>query len=96
MTATAEHEAAAGGTDSQFTGRVARVIGPVVDVEFAAGEMPDMYNALHVDVSTGQRTATLTLEVALHIGDNIVRAIGQAEAIPAGAKPRATAEAVKP
>ena len=75
MTATAEHEAAAGGTDSQFTGRVARVIGPVVDVEFAAGEMPDMYNALHVDVSTGQRTATLTLEVALHIGDNIVRAI---------------------
>jgi F-type H+-transporting ATPase subunit beta len=75
MTATAEHATAPGGTDSQFTGRVARVIGPVVDVEFAAEDMPDIYNALHVDVSTGERSATLTLEVAQHIGDNTVRAI---------------------
>jgi F-type H+/Na+-transporting ATPase subunit beta len=75
MTATAEHTTAPGETESQFTGRVARVIGPVVDVEFAADEMPDIYNAMHVDVSTGERSATLTLEVAQHIGDNTVRAI---------------------
>src|SRR5258707_2243893 len=75
MTATAEHAAAAGGIDGQNTGRVARVIGPVVDIEFAAQDMPDIYNALHVDVTVGGETNTLTLEVALHIGDNTVRAI---------------------
>jgi len=75
MTATAEHLAAAGGTDGQNTGRVARVIGPVVDIEFAAQDMPDIYNALHVDVTLGDETSTLTLEVAQHIGDNTVRAI---------------------
>jgi F-type H+-transporting ATPase subunit beta len=57
------------------TGRVARVIGPVVDVEFAPDEMPEMFNALHVERTIGDDTATLTLEVANHIGDNTVRAI---------------------
>ncbi|RZT13209.1 F-type H+-transporting ATPase subunit beta [Kribbella sp. VKM Ac-2569] len=56
-------------------GRVARVIGPVVDVEFPADAMPDMYNALEVDITLGDLTQTITLEVALHVGDNIVRAI---------------------
>ena len=56
-------------------GRVARVTGPVVDVEFASDSMPDMYNALHVDLTLGDVTKTLTLEVALHIGDGMVRAI---------------------
>jgi F-type H+-transporting ATPase subunit beta len=56
-------------------GRVARVIGPVVDVEFAPDEMPVIYNALHVDRELGGETLTLTLEVAQHIGDNLVRAI---------------------
>jgi F-type H+-transporting ATPase subunit beta len=56
-------------------GRVARVIGPVVDVEFGPGEMPEIYNALHVDRTMGGETVTLTLEVAQHIGDNLVRAI---------------------
>ncbi|MBA9007707.1 F0F1 ATP synthase subunit beta [Thermomonospora cellulosilytica] len=57
------------------TGRVARVIGPVVDVEFPADAMPDIYNALHVEVTLGTETRTLTLEVAQHLGDNVVRAI---------------------
>src|SRR5262249_23702767 len=74
MTATAEHAAGAAAA-SEGTGRVARVIGPVVDVEFAADDMPDIYNALHVDVTIGGRTSTLTLEVAQHIGDNTIRAI---------------------
>src|SRR3984885_12593276 len=57
------------------TGRVSRVIGPVVDVEFSAETMPDIYNALHVDVTLEGETKTLTLEVAQHLGDDIVRAI---------------------
>mgnify|MGYP002620580569 CR=1 FL=1 len=57
------------------TGSVVRVIGPVVDVEFPRDAMPDIYNALHVDVTLSERTRTLTLEVAQHLGDNMVRAI---------------------
>lgn len=60
------------------TGRVARVIGPVVDVEFPVDAMPEIYNALHVDIddpaNAGQRK-TLTLEVAQHLGGGLVRAI---------------------
>ena len=69
MTATVENETATG------TGRVARVIGPVVDVEFPAEAMPEIYFALHVDITYGGSTRTLTLEVEQHIGDNVVRAI---------------------
>jgi F-type H+-transporting ATPase subunit beta len=69
MTATVENETATG------TGRVARVNGPVVDVEFPAEAMPEIYFALHVDVTIGDTTSTLTLEVEQHIGDNMVRAI---------------------
>jgi F-type H+-transporting ATPase subunit beta len=65
----AENETATG------TGRVARVIGPVVDVEFPAEAMPEIYYALHVDVAFGGESKTLTLEVEQHIGDNMVRAI---------------------
>ena len=57
------------------TGRVARVIGPVLDIEFASDAMPDIYNALLVDTTVAGTTETLTLEVAQHIGDGMVRAI---------------------
>src|SRR6202453_4389154 len=57
------------------SGRVARVIGPVVDVEFPAESMPEIYFAVHVDITYGGNTRTLTLEVEQHIGDNVVRAI---------------------
>jgi F-type H+-transporting ATPase subunit beta len=60
------------------TGRVARVIGPVVDVEFPVDAMPEIYNALHVEVADpaneGEKK-TLTLEVAQHLGDGLVRTI---------------------
>jgi F-type H+-transporting ATPase subunit beta len=69
MTATVENETATG------TGRVARVIGPVVDVEFPAEAMPEIYYALQVNTTIGGNTRTLTLEVEQHIGDNVVRAI---------------------
>src|SRR3954454_818106 len=56
-------------------GRVVRVIGPVVDAEFPRDAMPEIFNALHVDVTLAEGTRTLTLEVAQHLGDNMVRAI---------------------
>src|SRR6266545_4493022 len=56
-------------------GRVVRVIGPVVDAEFPRDAMPEIFNALHVDVTLSGGTKTLTLEVALHLGDNMVRTI---------------------
>ena len=58
------------------TGRIARVIGPVVDIEFPPDQLPDMYNALHVTFKgMGGEESTMTLEVAQHLGDNIVRTI---------------------
>ncbi|MDH4099119.1 MAG: F0F1 ATP synthase subunit beta, partial [Nitrospirota bacterium] len=52
-------------------GRVVRVIGPAVDVEFEAGNLPAIYNALKIT----EGGFNLTLEVAQHLGDNRVRAV---------------------
>ncbi|MBQ9510943.1 MAG: F0F1 ATP synthase subunit beta [Clostridia bacterium] len=52
-------------------GKVTQVIGPVVDVRFAEGELPELLRALHI--KNGDKT--LTVEVAQHIGDNVVRCI---------------------
>lgn len=63
---------------STATGRVSRVIGPVVDVEFPVDAMPEIYNALHVEVADPAedgKKKTLTLEVAQHLGDGVVRAV---------------------
>lgn len=57
------------------TGRVVRVIGAVVDVEFPRDSVPELFNALHVEVTLPSVAKTLTLEVAQHLGDNIVRTI---------------------
>ena len=73
MTATISDETTAGTAGS--VGRIARVIGPVVDVEFPSDSMPEIYNALSVDITLGDETNTITLEVAQHIGDGMVRAI---------------------
>ncbi|WP_040794783.1 F0F1 ATP synthase subunit beta [Nocardia higoensis] len=56
-------------------GRVVRVIGPVVDVEFPRGSIPELFNALHAEITLTSVAKTLTLEVAQHLGDNIVRTI---------------------
>ncbi|MBM9462938.1 F0F1 ATP synthase subunit beta [Aeromicrobium sp. YIM 150415] len=68
MTATVEEKKTA-------TGRVARVTGPVLDIEFPSDAMPDIYNALTVETQIEGAQETLTLEVAQHIGDGLVRAI---------------------
>src|SRR5690349_25012095 len=73
MTATATEQT--GSAQAGGIGRVARVIGPVVDIEFAADEMPEIYNALEIDYTLTGENRTLVLEVAQHIGDNTVRAI---------------------
>src|SRR5919107_2345282 len=57
------------------TGRVVRIIGPVVDVEFAPDEMPAINNSLTVERTLGNDKTTITCEVAQHIGDAMVRAI---------------------
>ncbi|ACZ31463.1 ATP synthase F1, beta subunit [Xylanimonas cellulosilytica DSM 15894] len=67
-------------TNGPVVGRVARVIGPVVDIEFPEDAIPDIYNALTVEIQLsaqgeGEKSFTLTLEVAQHLGDSLVRAI---------------------
>src|SRR6476660_7934159 len=56
-------------------GRISRIIGPVVDVEFPADAMPEQYNLLTTTVELSGEKKNLNLEVAQHIGDNMVRAI---------------------
>src|SRR4051795_2602110 len=77
-------------------GRVVRVIGPVVDVEFPRDAMPEIFNALKVDVVLSEGTKTLTLEVSLHIGDNVVRAISMqpTDGLVRGAKVADTGAAI--
>jgi F-type H+/Na+-transporting ATPase subunit beta len=74
MTAqTIEH--GTGSVASGATGRIARVIGPVVDVEFPADAIPEMYNALTAEITLNGETHTITFETSQHLGDNLVRAI---------------------
>src|SRR5580765_2754422 len=56
-------------------GKIVQVIGPVVDVEFADGKLPAIYNALTVDFTSQGTPTKLTLEVQQHLGDNWVRAV---------------------
>ena len=58
-------------------GKVIEVIGPVVDVEFAEGELPDIYNAIEI-VSDGFEAAKplrIITEVEYHLGENRVRTV---------------------
>ena len=63
---------------TQAAGRVVRVTGPVVDVEFPRDAMPDLFNALKVEVTLADLGKTLTLEVAQHLGEGVVRTISMA------------------
>jgi F-type H+-transporting ATPase subunit beta len=54
------------------TGKIIQIIGPVIDVVFEAGHLPAINTALEVRPPKG---SSITLEVALHLGDNIVRCI---------------------
>ncbi|RXT01116.1 F0F1 ATP synthase subunit beta [Ammoniphilus sp. CFH 90114] len=52
-------------------GRVVAVMGPVVDVQFERGHLPAIYNAIKIE----SENLSLTCEVAIHLGDNLVRTI---------------------
>mgnify|MGYP000847733461 FL=1 len=59
-------------------GKIIKVVGPVVDVEFPAGQLPAIYNALKIqtkDQVDQSFEVDLTLEVAQHLGNNTVRCI---------------------
>jgi F-type H+-transporting ATPase subunit beta len=62
-------------------GRITAIMGPVVDVKFEGGQLPALYNALkvtHEARNENETTINLTLEVALHLGDDTVRTVAMA------------------
>ncbi|MGE6954402.1 F0F1 ATP synthase subunit beta [Staphylococcus capitis] len=63
------------GGNQHGIGRVTQVMGPVIDVRFEHNEVPDINNALHIEVPKEDSTLHLTLEVALQLGDDVVRTI---------------------
>lgn len=57
-------------------GRVVSIMGPVVDIEFERGQLPEIFNAIKIEtVLDNGRQLNLTLEVSNHLGDNLVRCI---------------------
>src|SRR4051794_2154551 len=62
-------------------GRVLQILGPVIDVKFENGQLPAIYNALRIEYKAQSQSEVdikLTLEVALHLGDDTVRTIAMA------------------
>jgi F-type H+-transporting ATPase subunit beta len=57
------------------TGKVVEVIGAVIDIEFPAEQMPEIYNAVEIPMPNGE---TLIAEVQQHLGNNWVRAVAMA------------------
>ena len=57
-------------------GKVVQVIGPTVDCEFAADSLPNILNA--IKIVDKQKNIDLTVEVAMHIGDSVVRCVALA------------------
>jgi F-type H+-transporting ATPase subunit beta len=74
-TAIATEKVGAGKTTERNIGRVVQVIGPVLDVEFEPEHLPEIYNALVIEDSSGSVPVRLTAEVQQHIGQNQVRAV---------------------
>ncbi len=56
-------------------GKVVQVIGPVVDIEFPAGELPAILNAVTIKGKAGSIDIDLTVEVMQHLGDSVTRCI---------------------
>ncbi len=56
-------------------GTIVQVIGPVVDVDFADGKLPEIFNAVKIPISNEDGDSELTLEVQQHLGENRVRTV---------------------
>src|SRR5262249_45097364 len=74
-TAIATETTGAAAKTQKNIGRVVQIIGPVLDVEFEPAQLPEIYNALTLEDSTGVVPVRLTAEVQQHIGQNQVRAV---------------------
>ncbi len=62
--------------EEKIIGKITQVIGPVVDVEFPAGQLPEIYDALVIkDAFPGQENPDLVTEVQQLLGDNRVRSV---------------------
>ena len=74
-------------------GKIVQIIGPVLDIRFEDGELPNILNAIEID-NKGQR---LVAEVAQHIGDNVVRCIsmGSTDGLVRGMDAVDTGEGIK-
>ncbi len=72
-------------------GIVSQVIGPVVDVDFENGQLPNINDALEINFSVEGKDIKLICEVAQHVGDNRVRAIAMdmTEGLARGTKVKA-------
>ena len=83
-------------TAEQGVGRVSRVTGPVVDIEFPHDSIPEIYNALKTTIVIGEDSTEITLEVAQHLGDDVVRAIAlkPTDGMVRGQEVRDTGEAI--
>ena len=57
------------------TGKVIQVIGPVVDIEFEGGHLPEIYNAVRVTGESGAEKIDIIVEVEQHLGENRVRTV---------------------
>ncbi len=78
-------------------GRVVNITGPVVDIEFERGHLPEILNAIRIETKAqdnGGQDISLTVEAAVHLGDNMVRCVAMsstdglvrgAEAVDTGA-----------
>ncbi len=64
-------------SDTAQVGKVVEIIGPVLDVEFAGGHLPAIYNALRITTTLGdgKETVDVIAEVEQHLGENRVRAV---------------------
>jgi F-type H+-transporting ATPase subunit beta len=73
---------------NKIIGKISQVIGPVVDVDFAEGQTPAIYNALQTKAEGAGQSGVLTLEVAKHLGNGRIRAIalGATEGLVRGAE----------
>ncbi len=79
-------------------GQVTQVVGPAVDVAFAPGHLPPIYNALKLtNPGLGKDSENLTLEVAQHLGDGVVRCIAMdsTDGLTRGMKVRDTGASIQ-
>jgi len=63
-------------TSARVQGKIVQVIGPVVAVEFAGGDLPEIHTALRIsNPAISDRAGNLVVEVAQHLGEHSVRCI---------------------